>query len=227
MSRDKIIFTLQHIVMSIQQIDGNIFNSKCQTIVNPVNCVGVMGKGIATFYKLRYPQMFSEYKELCDSKQLTPGKLWLYNKQDNAPWILNFATKQHWENPSKLEWIEAGLQEFVNTYQERGITSVAFPLLGTHLGGLDVTAIQQLMDTYLGKCDIAVEIYTYNPDVPDELFAAFREKWFSLDKNIIDPEDAKKITEILEMGIIDSMIALANYEGVGEESLEKAFAYAL
>lgn len=213
--------------MSIKQIDGNIFNSKCQTIVNPVNCVGVMGKGIASVYKLRYPQMFREYRELCDSQQLTPGALWLYNKQENAPWILNFATKQHWENPSKLEWIEAGLQNFVNTYKERGITSVAFPLLGTHLGGLDVNAIQKLMDTYLSQCDIDVEIYTYNPDVPDELFAYFKDKWLSLDRNVVDPEDAKKIAGIIEAGIIDSMIALANYEGVGEETLEKAFAAVL
>lgn len=217
----------QYIQMSIQQIDGNIFNSKCQTIVNPVNCVGVMGGGIATVYKLRYPEMYKEYKALCDSQELTPGTLLLYNKQDNAPWLLNFATKQHWENPSKLEWIEAGLQEFVNTYKGKGITSVAFPLLGTHLGGLDTAAIQQLMDTYLSQCDINVEIYTYNPDVPDELFASFKEKWLSLDKGVIDPQDAKKISEIIDAGIIDSMIALANYEGVGEEALEEAFAYVL
>jgi O-acetyl-ADP-ribose deacetylase (regulator of RNase III) len=213
--------------MSIQQINGNIFNSKCQTIVNPVNCVGVMGKGIATVYRLRYPQMFREYQELCDSRQLTPGALWLYNKQDNAPWILNFATKQHWENPSKMEWIEAGLQNFVNTYKERGITSVAFPLLGTHLGGLDTAGIKKLMDAYLGQCDIDVEIYEYNPDVPDELFASFREKWLSVGENVVTAEDAGKITEIIENGIIDSMIALANYEGVGEETLEEAFAKVL
>ena len=70
--------------MAIKYIKGNIFNSKCQTVVNTVNCVGVMGKGIAQVYKLRYPLMFNEYKKHCRNQLIKPGLLWLFNKQDNA-----------------------------------------------------------------------------------------------------------------------------------------------
>ena len=96
--------------MAIKHINGNIFNSKCQTIVNTVNCVGVMGKGIALVHKLRYPKMYEEYKIHCKSKLIKTGTLWLYTKQEKAPWILSFPTKFHWKYPSKMEWIEQGLQ---------------------------------------------------------------------------------------------------------------------
>ena len=71
--------------MAIKHIKGNIFSSKCQTLVNTVNCVGVMGKGIALVHKLRYPQMYIEYKEHCKNKLIKTGSLWLYTKQENAP----------------------------------------------------------------------------------------------------------------------------------------------
>ena len=109
--------------MGIKFRKGNIFNSKCQTVVNTVNCVGVMGKGIAQVYKLRYPSMFEEYKEHCSNKLIKPGILWLYKKQENAPWILNFPTKFHWKYPSKIEWIEDGL---LDQLDKDGIGAIAF-----------------------------------------------------------------------------------------------------
>ena len=81
--------------MEIKFIRGNIFNTKAQTIVNTVNCVGVMGKGIAQVHKLRNPKMYLEYKEHCKNKLIKPGVLWLYNKEPNNTWILNFPTKFH------------------------------------------------------------------------------------------------------------------------------------
>ncbi len=219
--------------MAVTYINGNIFNTKCQTIVNTVNCVGVMGRGIALVHKLRYPQMFEEYKAHCHNKLITIGTLWLYSKQDNAPWILNFPTKIHWKYPSKIEWIEEGLQKFMDTYEKKGITSIAFPLLGTHNGGLDTAPVKKLMDTYLEQCSIPIEIYDYDPGASDDLFASFKEKWLSINeeeikvKTNIQPQYAKKITEIIQSGEINSMIALANYQGVGEKTLEKAFGYVL
>jgi|SRR5690554_1108339 len=219
--------------MAIKQINGNIFNSKCQTIVNTVNCVGVMGKGIAFVHRLRYPEMFEEYKEHCKNKLIKTGSLWLYNKQENAPWILSFPTKFHWKYPSKIEWIEQGLQKFVDTYEKRGITSIAFPLLGTHNGGLETNKVRKLMVEYLEKCNIDIEIYDYDPYAPDDLFASFKTKWLSLEqvtiksKTGIQPQYARKITEILQSGEISSMVALANYKGIGEKTLEKAFGYVL
>lgn len=219
--------------MAIKQINGNIFNSKCQTIVNTVNCVGVMGKGIALVHKLRYPKMYEEYKKHCKNKLIKTGSLWLYNKQENSPWILSFPTKFHWKYPSKIEWIEQGLQKFVDTYEKKGIISIAFPLLGTHNGGLDTNKVRKLMTEYLGKCNIDIEIYDYDPNAPDDLFASFKTKWLSLEqvtiksKTGIQPQYARKITEILQSGEINSMVALANYKGIGEKTLEKAFGYVL
>lgn len=219
--------------MAIKYIQGNIFNSKCQTVVNTVNCVGVMGKGIAQVYKLRYPLMFNEYQEHCKNKLIKPGVLWLFNKQKNAPWILNFPTKFHWKYPSKIEWIESGLQKFVETYEKKGITSIAFPLLGTHNGGLDIQEVKSLMDKYLSNCSIDIEIYDYDPNAKDDLFEQFKTRWLGLNSESIkketgiQPQYARKITEIIKIGEVKSMIALANYKGIGEKTLEKAFNYVL
>jgi len=219
--------------MAIKHIKGNIFNSKCQTIVNTVNCVGVMGKGIAFVYRLRYPKMYEEYKEHCKNKLIKIGSLWLYTKQVNAPWILSFPTKFHWKYPSKMEWIEQGLQKFVETYNKKGITSIAFPLLGTQNGGMDTKQVKLLMDKYLGECSIDVEIYDYDPNANDDLFSSFKAKWFSLDEKTIkvetgiQPQYARKISEIIQNGEANSMISLANYDGIGEKTLEKAFNYVL
>lgn len=219
--------------MAIKHIKGNIFNSKCQTIVNTVNCVGVMGRGIALVYKLRYPQMYKEYKNHCKNQRIKPGLLWLYTKEKNAPWILNFPTKFHWKYPSKIEWIEQGLQKFVENHKKKRITSVAFPLLGTHNGGLNILEVKNLMNQYLEKCDIDIEIYDYDPNANDDLFFTFKEKWLSLEENIIkvetgiQPQYARRITEVIKNGETNSMISLANYKGIGEKTLEKAFNYVL
>jgi O-acetyl-ADP-ribose deacetylase (regulator of RNase III) len=219
--------------MSLKYIQGNIFNSKCQTVVNTVNCVGVMGKGIAQVYKLRYPLMFNEYKKHCQNQLIKPGLLWLFNKQDNAPWILNFPTKIHWKYPSKIEWVESGLKKFVETYEEKGITSIAFPLLGTHNGGLSTHEVKALMDEYLSKCQIDIEIYEYDPNSKDDLFEEFKASWLMLSsdsikaKTGIQAQYARKITEIINLDEVRSMISLANYKGIGEKTLEKAFNYVL
>jgi O-acetyl-ADP-ribose deacetylase (regulator of RNase III) len=219
--------------MEIKYVAGNIFNSQCQTIVNTINCVGVMGKGIALVYKLRYPEMYLEYKEHCKKKIIKPGMLWLYNKEANAPWVLNFPTKNHWKYPSKLEWIDLGLKKFVETYNKKEITSIAFPLLGTHNGGLNANEVKHLMHKHLKNCNITIEIYDYNSSVQDDLFDLFRKKWLSLEEieikkeTGIQPQYAKKITDIVQSDSINSMISLANYKGIGAKTLEKAFAYIL
>jgi O-acetyl-ADP-ribose deacetylase (regulator of RNase III) len=219
--------------MPINHIHGNIFNTKCQTIVNTVNCVGVMGKGIALVHKLRYPKMYEEYKMHCENKLIKTGSLWLYTKELNAPWILSFPTKFHWKYPSKIEWIEQGLKKFVETYENKGIKSIAFPLLGTHNGGLETSQVKGLMDDYLRRCYIDIEIYDYDPSAKDDLFASFKAKWLSLDERTIKKETgiqaqyARKISEIIQNGEAMSMIALANYDGIGQKTLEKAFGYVL
>ena len=98
---------------------GNIFTSNCDTVVNTVNCVGVMGAGIALECRLRYPEMYKKYKDLCHKDLIQVGKLWIY--KTDKKWILNFPTKKDWKHSSKIEFIEAGLIKFVRTYKEKKI----------------------------------------------------------------------------------------------------------
>jgi len=222
-----------HIPSNLEFINGNIFNSKAQTIVNTINCVGVMGKGIALVFKLRYPLMFDIYKRYCDEKHIGIGKLWLYNQQLNTPWVLNFPTKYHWKYPSKMEYIEKGLIKFSETYKEKCITSIAFPLLGTHNGGLEREEVKLLMIKYLSKCDIPIEVYDYDPSAPDDLFETFKNNWKKLSQpeikvaTGIQPQYIRKINEVLENPEVYSMVKLVSYDGIGEKTLQKAFDFAV
>lgn len=215
---------------NIKIIKGNIFNTKAQTVVNTVNCVGVMGKGIALVYKLRYPKMFDIYKEFCMSKDIAIGKLWLYKGEVNNPWVLNFPTKFHWKYPSKMEYIEKGLKKFVDTYKQRGIESIAFPLLGAHNGGLDKDTVMTLMCENLSKCDIPVEIYEYDPLVADDLFETFKQRWVSIPQcdlkertGIRTIKQIEIITDAINSNEVKSMITLIEYPGIGIKTIEKCF----
>ncbi|MBQ9305630.1 macro domain-containing protein [Butyrivibrio sp.] len=142
----------------IKYLEGDIFSSPAQTIVNTVNTVGVMGKGIALEFKKRYPNMFDKYKTACEKKKLKVGNLMLCYETDH--WTLLFPTKEHWRNPSKIEYIEQGLMKFCNVYAENGITSIAFPKLGCGNGELDWNMVKPLMEKYLKALPIDVYIYT-------------------------------------------------------------------
>lgn len=110
---------------------GNMFESNCSTIVNTVNCVGVMGKGIALEFKKKYPEMFMEYVLKCDRGEVKPGIPYVY--QDNGISILNFPTKDHWRSPSRLSYVIDGLNWFVDNYEKYGIDSIAFPPLDVEM----------------------------------------------------------------------------------------------
>ena len=138
---------------------GDIFTSTLQTIVNPVNCVGVMGKGLALSFKNKYPTMYKSYKLICAKGMLSIGLLSIHATPRCN--ILNFPTKTHWREPSRMEYIEAGLIKFVDTYKAKGVLSIAFPLLGVGCGGLNANTVVALMELYLDDLDIPVEVWTY------------------------------------------------------------------
>lgn len=138
-------------------------DSNAQTAVNTVNCVGVMGKGIAAEYKARFPDMFKAYKAICDRGELRPGRLWLW--KGPSQWILNFPTKVHWRQPSRLEWVEAGLDKFASEYESRGITEISFPRLGCGHGNLNWADVKPLMESYLSPLPINVYIHDYSVDI--------------------------------------------------------------
>lgn len=134
-----------------------VFNVNTQTIVNTVNCMGVMGAGLALEFKLRFPQMYADYVKRCRRGEITVGKVSLY-QEENLPNIINFPTKDNWKYPSNLAWIESGLRDFIDKYQKWGITSIAFPKLGCDRGGLQWSQVNSVMEKYLTSQD-DLEVY--------------------------------------------------------------------
>jgi O-acetyl-ADP-ribose deacetylase (regulator of RNase III)/uncharacterized protein YwgA len=142
----------------IKSLIGDLFTSKMQTLVNTVNCVGIMGKGIAEIFKKKYPQMFADYVERCNRGEVRLGEPYLYTDLAGAS-IVNFPTKGHWRAATKLSDVERGLDYFVQHYRSWGITSVAFPPLGCGNGGLEWATVGPLMYFKLKGLTIPVELY--------------------------------------------------------------------
>lgn len=178
--------------MSYIEKRGNIFNSNAMAVVNTVNCVGAMGKGIALDFKLRYPEMFREYQKICFKHLLKPGQILPYTK--SSPIILNFAIKDDWKDPSRVEWIEETLQKFVANYHALGITSVAFPWMGAMNGGLPFETIQELTRKYLSKLDdIEIEVYDFDPDVPCALYNSLKQ---IVSDQVFSPQELEQMSQI-------------------------------
>lgn len=138
----------------------NLFESPARTLVNTVNTVGVMGKGIANDFKRLYPSMYQQYRDICLKGELDIGKLHVYRTQNKT--IINFPTKKHWRQRSRLEHVEAGLKTFISNYTDYGISSVSFPQLGCGNGELDwETQVQPMMEGYLKILPIPVYIHLY------------------------------------------------------------------
>jgi O-acetyl-ADP-ribose deacetylase (regulator of RNase III) len=211
----------------MQLIKGNLFTSPCQTLVNTVNCVGVMGAGIALEFKFRYPDMFSRYQEICLKKQLDIGKLWLYTESEK--WVLNFPTKKHWKFPSQPGFLEQGLDKFMQTYEAKGIQSIAFPLLGAAKGGLSEDLVLSIMERYLSHCTIPVEVYQYDPNAEDDLYQSFKHRVLrSTESELMQHSGLRKqALNKLKAGLdnprIKSISQLATQPGIGLVTLEKAF----
>lgn len=117
---------------------GNLLEDEAEALVNTVNCVGVMGKGIALQFKQAYPEMFSEYEKACRRKEVQPGKMHVVSTKSllNPKYIINFPTKRHWKNKSRMEDIELGLADLIKVVKELNIKSIALPPLGCGNGGL-------------------------------------------------------------------------------------------
>lgn len=137
--------------------EADLLTSPAQTLVNTVNLVGVMGKGLALNFKQVYPEMFKAYQSACETRLIRVGRPWIYRTSRKL--ILNFPTKSHWRERSRIEDIEAGLRTFVNVYADEGVTSVAFPALGCGNGQLDWNQVRPLMERYLKPLPIPVFIY--------------------------------------------------------------------
>lgn len=209
---------------------GNIFTTNCSTIVNTVNCVGVMGAGIAYEFRLRHPDMFEKYRELCNDKLIQIGKLWIY-KPENGKWVLNFPTKFHWKYPSKIEYLEKGLAKFVETHKSKGITSIAFPILGAANGGIPENQSIEIMRKYLEPLDIEIEIYYYDKYAQDDLYIEFTKLFNSIDEKELATKSGlridfvRKVKNALDDKEINSLSSLLRVKGIGEVTLEKSFRF--
>lgn len=163
----------------ITYVVGDLFTSPAKVLVNTVNTVGVMGKGIAYDFKRIYPEMFEKYQDYCESGMMAIGNLWLYKTP--RKWILNFPTKRHWRNKSKVEYIVAGLEKFANTYDSKGIVSISFPMLGCGNGELDwKSQVQPVLEEYLRPLPIDIYVHLYEPDsnsVPEHRNIRAMKKW--------------------------------------------------
>lgn len=137
----------------IRLVKLDIFQSQAEVIVNPVNTVGVMGKGLALQFKERYPENFEAYVNACRDG-VNVGEMMCFVERGQK--IVNFPTKQDWRNPSEMSYIEDGLDTLVTVIKRNQIKSIAMPLLGCGLGGLDGKVVFELIERKLGECDCVV-----------------------------------------------------------------------
>lgn len=142
---------------------GNIFHSEADALVNTVNCVGVMGRGLALQFKKTFPENYDEYKQACDRGEVVPGRMFITEpKPSGTPnFIVNFPTKRHWKDKSRLVDIESGLVDLSEEIDMRRIKSIAIPPLGCGLGGLHWPAVRRLIVNVL--LPTYAEIIVYRP----------------------------------------------------------------
>ncbi|KZY45096.1 Appr-1-p processing protein [Roseovarius sp. HI0049] len=154
-----------------------MFAEPVEALVNTVNCVGVMGKGVALEFKNRWPANFRAYKNLCDAKGLKPGQMFVFDTKElfsseGPRYLINFPTKAHWRSKSKMEYIEDGLDALVEAIREHGITSIAIPPLGCGNGGLDWADVRPAIEAKLSNLH-DVDIVLFAPktaaDAPEHV----------------------------------------------------------
>jgi len=142
--------------MTIVYKNGDMFEEPTEAIVNTVNCVGVMGKGVALEFKRRWPENFRAYKRMCTDKKLSPGGMFIFDNNDfldgeKHRFLINFPTKLHWRSRSKIEYVKDGLVDFVEQVRRLGVKSVAMPPLGCGNGGLEWLDVRPLIEAALSE----------------------------------------------------------------------------
>lgn len=143
--------------MTITFVSGDIFKSGCQALVNPVNCVGVMGAGLALAFKNKFPHNFAQYKNACSSGLVKIGSCLSTWEGENL--IVNFPTKTHFKNRSELNYISNGLPSLINELNKHKVNSVAIPALGCGLGGLSVDEVKPLVEAAFKDLQFDVKFY--------------------------------------------------------------------
>ena len=148
-------------IENITHKKGDILTEKVEALVNPVNCVGVMGKGLALQFKKAFPENYQQHKLACNNQEVEPGKMFVTQTTNLLPkYIINFPTKRHWRAKSKIEDIDSSLIALINRVQILGIKSIAIPPLGCGNGGLNWEVVQpKIIDAFKNMPDLKVVIF--------------------------------------------------------------------
>lgn len=187
---------------------GNIFSTSMNTIVCPVNTVGVMGAGLALTVKAVYPELFKTYKEFCKAGKLDIGKLYFsLGRRKN---ILLFPTKKHWKDYLEISWIEEGLKKFAENIESKGYYNTAFPMLGCGLGRADEDKVIDLFEKYLEPYPYVFEVWKHDPDSEDPVWNELYMK--------CEEEDTQFKRVVRECS---NFYELSRYPGVGKDTFGK------
>ena len=143
---------------------GDILSEDAEAIVNTVNCVGIMGRGIALQFKKAYPDNFKAYAIACKNEEVQPGRMFIFETGQllNPRFIINFPTKRHWRGKSRIEDVESGLEALRNEIRNHNIQSIAIPPLGSGLGGLNWSQVRALIEEKLSDLN-DIQIIVYEP----------------------------------------------------------------
>lgn len=143
---------------------GNLLEAPVEALINTVNEVGVMGKGLALMFREAFPENMRAYAAACQAEEVRVGRMFVTrnNTLVGPRWIISFPTKKHWRNPSKLEWVQEGLTDLVRVIRENGIRSIAVPPLGCGNGGLDWSRVRIEVEAALSELD-DVEVIVFEP----------------------------------------------------------------
>lgn len=142
--------------------EGNLLEARAEALVNTVNTVGVMGKGIALMFKERFGDNYRQYAAACKAKQVQVGKMFVtpVHELGGPRWIVNFPTKQHWRQPSQLAWVTQGLADLHRFIRLNGLRSIAIPALGAGLGGLAWPDVRGAIETALADLhEVQIDVY--------------------------------------------------------------------
>jgi len=217
---------------SFVELSGNIFESEAEVIVITVNCVGVMGAGIALDAKYRWPEIENKYVTECAEGRFSIGDI--FWGQTNKQHVALFPTKNHWKLPSKIGYLESGLSTLRNDLVKKSFRSVALPQLGCSHGGLDWKEVRPKIVRSLDNVpDLKVELWSYHSNFVDIDFSRFRIIFLEL-----EPKNAAKwlgcskkseslIRETLRNGKITNFTHIFDVAGIGTKTLERIYRAAL
>lgn len=229
--------------MTVRLKSGDMFEEPVEAIVNTVNSVGVMGKGVALEFKRRWPANFETYRRACAAHEVGPGKMLVFDRgglvEDGPRYLVNFPTKTHWRSKSKLSYIEEGLNDLVQVICELGIRSIALPPLGCGNGGLDWAVVKPLIETKLGNLE-NVEVVVFPPKaemdapehIPTKVAMTFERAMLLKSLNDLEPYfdgsfdriSLQKIAYFLQaLGVNFGLKFAKNLHGPYSETLKKAY----